>query len=38
MKDERKFFSELKANEFLSDFSGEISLKSIAYLAEIEEL
>jgi len=37
LKDEIKLFSELKANEILSYISDKISLKSLAYLAEIFE-
>jgi len=37
MMDERKLFSELKANEFLSYFSDEICLKCLDYLAEMLE-
>ena len=35
VKDEIKFFSELKAIEFLSYFSDEICLKCLDYLAEM---
>ena len=34
-KDEIKLFSKLKANEFLSCFSDDISLKCLSYLAEV---
>jgi len=37
MKDDIKLFSELKANELLSNISDKIRLKSLAYLAKIFE-